>query len=328
MGGFALPTTAAGWVDLGSSALDIGSNLFGSDEGKYDYRVHADWNKQLDKKYQKQIMMESPTWLKIGAQRAGLHPLAMLGSTSFNPSAQSMGGMMPGETTNKLAAMSQSLDRAHAKMMNSAQKKLFEEQLRGVKIDNDIKQMELDSKLRLISGDQTAGKHPYTLIDGNPFDIWNSSSNVQTVPVQRDVSPDKNHLQQVAGSQPMIEFYNDGKGLRPYAAGKFKQSIEDMGFFEFEAFLDLKFGPMWHKKYKPTLKELRVNYPGAIDSYFDGRRYVPLYDSVVTKTGVGKGHDTSVQAQVDYMIKDLRDRFGSWVDDLLIRSLSNQKERR
>jgi hypothetical protein len=220
----------------------LGGMMFGRDSGGAHIMPNG---LTSDQWWQENVARNSMKWRVEGAKEAGIHPLAMLGSSPI----QAQGSMIGGDSAGSWKQdMGQDLARAVSAIMDKDQKKIQKLNLENAQIDTEMKRLELASKkARLNQGGQT-GVGISGLTTTNPHE---STSHAQG-------HPDKDAGTITSNSYTRL---SDGS-LQPIPSKDNKEAMEDMLPLEAKWSADNFISPLWSDKNKPPKQFLPK---GAVD---------------------------------------------------------------
>jgi hypothetical protein len=178
------------------------------------------------------------------AKRAGIHPLAALGAQTYNPSPVSVGQGMAPDMGGSMADIGQNIGRALTANKSSHQRQIMDIQLSNAKIDNEMKQIELNNARRSMAGQVGPGV---------PDLVQNKAVEV------RSHAAGKPNLE--AGSVTSTGFARTGSGLMPVPSADVKEKIEDQFIPEMVWAGKNYIGPiLGNQKNKPPKKLLPKGY--------------------------------------------------------------------
>lgn len=265
---------------------DRKNRIFAEEEGNrqraFEYRMWSENQAQQEKFAQMGLQ-----WKVQDAIKAGIHPLAALGaqSTSFSPvsvgSSSTSGGFNSrGDSTRRiggyLADMGQNLTRSLSATRTDAEKEMDALQVQGAKLnlqnqamENELKAIELRRIKSGVGGPGTLSR----LVPGQ------GSSGFIAQPNEITQSP-ADAPQTEAGVISNYGFARTKTGLRPVPSNDVKNRIEDQMIPETLWAIDAYGSPfIGSKRSQPSKIELQREFPGASDSYWDGRRFEwrPIY---------------------------------------------------
>lgn len=265
------------WGEVLSGVISGAGSLFGGEKAA-DATAAAN---AANAKLQTTFAQKGISWKVADAKSAGIHPLYALGANTI--SAQpSYVGASNNNIGHAADQMGQGLSRAMTSQQNAEVKKIqlesMQEELKNRKLDNLIKQQEYDSILRRSSGDQNPVNHPYVAPNNVSQSSTAPGAAVNLVKPDRVASPDRKNLDTESGSHPSVQFFKTKTGLRSGMSDRFKQSSEDSFIQEAPWYWDNIVQPWFSNNVsKPTMKEMRTNFPGATGMKFEGNEWRPTY---------------------------------------------------
>lgn len=205
-----------GLASLIPGGLNAIGNIMGTSErrkNKEQDMAHQEFQRQSDVNMQYDFAKNQIQWRAADAKAAGIHPLAALGASTHSPSPTMIGGggsmgHGPGMAETLANTLGQNVDRAVMAAASKGQKEMMDINLSNARIDNEMKQMELNSRRRSLENTSGQGQ-----IVNKP------SEKISSMKGQK-------HVQ--AGSINMIQ-YADGPGglIVPVLSEQGKERLED-----------------------------------------------------------------------------------------------------
>ena len=245
--------TIAG-IASGIGSLASGFGL-GSSKGPKAADVF-DWQK----KWEKKKALDGPSWLVKGAKKAGLSPLAVLGTQPIGSPTVSVGGS---DNSFNPAEIGQGVSRALNAGRSAVERKMDDLLLEKAQLENDFLKTQIAGSVRAITN--TGGTVP---ISSSPS--TGTGGNVVVVP-DTQVSKDKNDSGRTAGTHAAMSVYDLGNGQTielPYSEEGPSESLESIPWpFNILKWAELGYKRNW--KHTPSgwahsyTKKLQKKYPNT-----------------------------------------------------------------
>jgi hypothetical protein len=225
-----------------SQSRSVGSQISNAHAARQQFERDKYWHRE-QANLQREFAQKSLGWKLKDAKRHGIHPLAALGAQTYNASPTMVGGTPISGYGDSMASMGQDIGRAIMAQTTPQERKLVDLQLRSAKADTEMKELELTSARRRLTG-QIA-----------------PSTGVETVP-SRITAHEKGRKSKEAGSLPSFTFINNPDGSKtPVPSKDAKERVEDQLIPETVWAAQNYIGPNFSpEKYKPSLKELPKGY--------------------------------------------------------------------
>jgi hypothetical protein len=191
---------------LAGAALNVGGALINKRQAdkQHQFNTHQ-FHTGLAQ--QEKFAKAGIRWKVADARAAGIHPLAALGASTSYGSPATVGTAPVAD----MQGMGQDIGRAIAATSTNHERKVMDLQLDNMKMDNEMKRMEVISQRRRLAGQVGPGV---------PDDV-------KSIPAQV-TSHQKGKLPQEAGSITSVGFARTaGGGLTPVPSKDAKERIED-----------------------------------------------------------------------------------------------------
>lgn len=271
---------------LGGSAISAAGSLLGGAIGSKTSNWPNFW---ADKnfRFQKNYARNGITWRVNDAKQAGIHPLAALGAASPGFSPVSGSGEFPNLAMgDAVQNMGQDIGRAVRGMANAEERelglKLAREQVKQAEIETAMAQYQLNNQITG-GNSQPNPPHPYVGPWANPLSEslgTTDHSRMSVIQPERLSSPSPKKLDQESGSHPSVKWQNQGDGLYPVMSNSYKQSSEDSFIQEAPWYYENFIKPITGTGGpKPTMQEVKTNWPSATGFYKDGVKIKPLFNN-------------------------------------------------
>jgi hypothetical protein len=209
---------AAGFAAGGPIGGMIGASLGSAYSNKlaYDRSLkHQQSMFGMQSNLQREFAQKGIQWKVADAKRAGIHPLAALGAQTYNASPAYVDGLA--EQGQNMGNMGQDISRALVAQASTHDKQLMDINLSNAKIDNKMKQLELQNKINsLQNGGQTGAGRP-NQVESKAFETTSHA---------------RGHANIEAGHVASTGYARTGSGLMPTPSTDVKEKTEDMFFPE------------------------------------------------------------------------------------------------
>lgn len=220
-----------GWGALAGAITSGGLSLLGdylASEATQDEnqrrRQHQDQINASNYAMQKEFAQMGLRWRVEDAKAAGLHPLAALGATGASASPSFMMAEEQPARSEMYSRMGQNLSRAINATLSPEEKAMKMLQIESMRIDNAIKQRQLDSITS--PGIPTSSLVPRHLLGQNPLNYNFSGERVMEQPTIKSHSA-TNRPHQAAGEYTDYVFDRTATGLHPVPSKEIQEAIED-----------------------------------------------------------------------------------------------------
>jgi len=228
---------------LASIATGVASgalgHYFGRKENKKQRQFESD-QAQRNEQFQREFAQQGIQWRVADAKKAGIHPLAALGGSTHQASPAIVGSSQGYSAAQNISQMGQDISRAIMAKSSNHQRQVMDLQLENMKMDNEMKALEIASQRRRLSGQIGPGMPDNVLI--KPAEVTSS------VKGRPDIE---------AGTISSSGYMRTPKGgLMPVPSKDSKERMEEMVVPEAAWTLDNYISPWYSNKNKPPRKYL------------------------------------------------------------------------
>jgi hypothetical protein len=239
--------------------LNLIGNMLGVAESRKQRKQQAS-QVQKNREDQYAFAKNSIQWRAADAKKAGIHPLAAMGASTYSPSPSMVDGGGSGmNASDVIKGMGQDISRAMAAKTTEHQRQVMDEQLKGLKLENEMKDLEVLSQRRRMGMGQTPPPTPGV---------------VQNVP-SKQISHKIGRPDLEAGQNPTSAYTRGRNGVRiPIPSERFQEGTEEMivpsAAYQMDNYIAPMFGGTDSKpdpKYELTNKEKKAGYKDFEWSY-------------------------------------------------------------
>lgn len=251
-------------------------------------------------KLQKDFAQQGIRWKVNDAKLAGIHPLAALGANTMSFSPVSISGGADMSLANSVSNMGQDISRAvnATRTSNERERAMMDTarayQLEGLRLDNEIKRAEFQSRMQRLYG---PGTNPALPGVGT---VMPGQGNTRSLPDTTELLRSRDQGLANQGSVPDVAYLKTTSGgIYPAPSEPAKQLIEDNIFQEGMHFLRNNVIPWFSPGTPPGQGAAPPGYKWSFDG-INGYRLKPDHNDYRTRGSIGPRWTSRWQGQSRY----------------------------